>query len=544
MTSAISLLAEAGLKPSSYFRPFGIDDAEIYGVPDTAACGDHVIAERAFLASADAQNCRAGAIVERVGLQLHAHTLEYFEGVAQQEVFGLGVDGGALPLVGDPGPSDFQAMVHALDAGIARGTNYAAAGFLEQRKRQGGSGGLLLERGLDIGAHLLRRAHRSRNPLPEVVFESHFSQPGSMFPGEWFQAYVPACQNHGRNHHLLGHIRKYSASDWPLEKALRFRRKSSLPGRFGTQAILIATMSDITILDTNWVGRPHSVAAALLESGGHRAIIDPGPESTYTTLRERLHSRGLSVAQLDAILLTHIHLDHAGASGSLVGDNPRLVVYVHRLGAPHIIDPAKLLASAARLWPDTLHQLFGETLPVPKENLRILEGGETLTLGTRKLEVAYTPGHASHHVSYFDAAESVAFVGDTTGIRIDNGPYILPATPPPDISLEIWENSFAAILAWRPSRLFLTHFGYAEKPAEHIAEFRRRLHRWRELAAEILRSAPSEAEAKKTFVARAQAEMQERLGTEEADHHAFTAGLDLSFLGLARYLRKRAEATA
>jgi glyoxylase-like metal-dependent hydrolase (beta-lactamase superfamily II) len=303
-------------------------------------------------------------------------------------------------------------------------------------------------------------------------------------------------------------------------------------------------MSDITILDTNWVGRPHSVAAALLESGGHRAIIDPGPESTYATLRERLQECGLSVAQLDAVLLTHIHLDHAGASGSLVRENPRLAVYVHNLGAPHMIDPSRLLASAARLWPDNLHQLFGETLPVPKENLRILEGGETLTLGARKLEVAYTPGHASHHVSYFDAAEGLAFVGDTTGIRIDNGPYILPATPPPDISLEIWETSFAAILERRPSRLFLTHFGYAENPAEHIDEFRRRLHGWAELAAEILRSASSESEAKEAFVARAQAEMQERLGADEAEHHAFTAGLDLSFLGLARYLRKRAEATA
>jgi glyoxylase-like metal-dependent hydrolase (beta-lactamase superfamily II) len=303
-------------------------------------------------------------------------------------------------------------------------------------------------------------------------------------------------------------------------------------------------MSDITILDTNWVGRPHSVAAALLESGGHRAIIDPGPESTYQTLRELLHSRGLSVAQLDAILLTHIHLDHAGASGSLVRENPRLTVYVHTLGAPHMIDPTKLLASAARLWPETLYQLFGDTLPVPTENLRILEGGETLMLGTRKLEVAYTPGHASHHVSYFDTAEGVAFVGDTTGIRINNGPYILPATPPPDISLEIWENSFTAILARRPSRLFLTHFGYAEKPAEHIDEFRTRLHRWAALAAEILQFAPDESEAKRAFVARAQAEMQARLGVDEADHHAFTAGLDLSFLGLARYLRKRAEATA
>jgi len=303
-------------------------------------------------------------------------------------------------------------------------------------------------------------------------------------------------------------------------------------------------MGDISILDTNWVGRPRSIAAALLESDGHRAIIDPGPESTLGTLRERLHARGLSVAQLDAILLTHIHLDHAGASGSLVRENPQIVVYVHDLGAPHMIDPSRLLASAQRLWPDTLQQLFGDTLPVPKENLRILQGGEKLALGTRKVEVEYTPGHASHHVSYFDASEGIAFVGDTTGIRIDNGPYILPATPPPDISLEIWDNSFATILARRPSRLFLTHFGFAGNPAEHIEEFRRRLHHWAQLAADVLRSAASEAEAKKAFVARAQGEMQEQLGLEEADHHAFTAGLDLSFLGLARYLRKRAEATA
>jgi len=303
-------------------------------------------------------------------------------------------------------------------------------------------------------------------------------------------------------------------------------------------------MNDISTLDLNWVGRSRSIAAALLESGGHRAIIDPGPESTYATLREGLASRGLSVAQLDAVLLTHIHLDHAGASGSLVRDNPRIAVYVHQLGAQHMIDPSKLLASAARLWPDTLHQLFGDTLAVPKENLRILEGGERLTLGTRKLEVAYTPGHASHHVSYFDAAEGVAFVGDTTGIRINNAPYILPATPPPDISLEIWEDSFATILGRRPLRLFLSHFGYADNPAEHIAEFRQRLHRWAELADECLRSAASEAEAKEGFVARARAEMQSLLGLAEAEHHAFTAGLDLSFLGLARYLRKRTEATA
>jgi glyoxylase-like metal-dependent hydrolase (beta-lactamase superfamily II) len=303
-------------------------------------------------------------------------------------------------------------------------------------------------------------------------------------------------------------------------------------------------MSTITILDTNWTGRPRSVAAALLESNGHRAIIDPGPASTLVRLRELLNAHGLSAGDLDAIVLTHIHLDHAGATGSLVRENPRLAVYVHKNGAPHVVDPSKLLASAGRLWGDDLPRLFGETLPVPAENLRILEGGETLTLGARKLDVVYTPGHASHHVSYFDDDAGVAFVGDTAGIRIENGPFVLPATPPPDIDLELWEASFAAILKRRPGRLFLTHFGYAHDPAAHIADYRERLHRWAAVVEEILRSASDDAAAQEAFVARSRAEMEQRLGTAEAEHHNFTAGLSLSFLGLARYLRKRAKATA
>jgi glyoxylase-like metal-dependent hydrolase (beta-lactamase superfamily II) len=301
-------------------------------------------------------------------------------------------------------------------------------------------------------------------------------------------------------------------------------------------------MNTIDILDTKWVGRPRSIAAALLLANGHRALVDPGPESTLGTLREQLRAHALSVADLDAILLTHVHLDHAGASGALVRENPRLAVYVHERGAQHMADPAKLLASAARLWPNDLQRLFGKTLAVPAENLRVLQGGETLRLGGRKVDVVYTPGHASHHVSYLDEAEGVAFVGDTTGIRIENRPYILPATPPPDIDLGIWESSFAAILGRRPQRLFLTHFGYAEEPAAHIAEFRERLHRWAEVAADVLREAPDDAAAQQAFVSRSRAEMEQRLGVEEAEHHAFTAGLDLSFLGLARYWRKRAAA--
>jgi glyoxylase-like metal-dependent hydrolase (beta-lactamase superfamily II) len=302
-------------------------------------------------------------------------------------------------------------------------------------------------------------------------------------------------------------------------------------------------MSSILTLDDNWMGRPHSIATALLESGGHRAIVDPGPGSTLETLRRELNARGVSVGDLDAVLLTHIHLDHAGATGALIGENPRLAVYVHKLGAPHMIDPSKLLASAARLWPD-LQRLFGETLPVPVENLRILEGGEALTLGARKIAVVYTPGHASHHVSYFENLEGVAFVGDTAGVQIEGNAYVMPATPPPDIDLGIWDASFAAILERKPSRLFLTHFGYSEKPAEHIAQFRDRLHRWAAATEEIIRKAESESAALEAFMAAMREDIGKHISAEEVEHYVFSAGLNFSFLGLARYLRKRATAAS
>jgi glyoxylase-like metal-dependent hydrolase (beta-lactamase superfamily II) len=303
-------------------------------------------------------------------------------------------------------------------------------------------------------------------------------------------------------------------------------------------------MAAITTLDNLWIGHPYTIAAALVESNGHRAIVDPGPGSTLETLRKQLQARGLSVRDLDALLLTHIHLDHAGASGALVRENPRLAVYVHKNGAPHMADPSKLLASALRLWPNDLHRLFGEMLPVPAENLRILEGGETLKLGSSKFEVVYTPGHASHHVSYFDHQQGVAFVGDTAGVGIEGQPYVMPATPPPDIDLEIWESSFKAILERKPSRLFLTHFGFSGNPGEHIFLFRERLHKWADIAAKSIRSASEESAALAAFMAETRAEIAEHLPAEEVEHYVFSAGLNLSFLGLARYLRKRAAAAS
>jgi len=301
-------------------------------------------------------------------------------------------------------------------------------------------------------------------------------------------------------------------------------------------------MDSTTVLDLHWMGRPRSIGAVLLESGGHYAILDPGPASTLETLRRHLLSRGLSVPDLEAILLTHIHLDHAGATGSLLRENPNLRVFVHSKGAAHLADPSKLLASAGRLWGDDLQRLFGETLPVPELNIQILEGAETVSVGTRKIDVIYTPGHASHHVTYFEPREGVAFAGDTAGIRIANGPYIMPATPPPDIDLTVWEESFAAILDRQPSKLFVTHFGYAENPAKHIADFRERLHLWADITKKALQSSTDVEAPLQFFLQQTQAEMLEYLSPADAEQHAFTAGLPLSFLGLARHIRKRSTA--
>jgi glyoxylase-like metal-dependent hydrolase (beta-lactamase superfamily II) len=305
-----------------------------------------------------------------------------------------------------------------------------------------------------------------------------------------------------------------------------------------------ASMLHTTTVDTNWMGRPRSIAAVLLESDGHRAILDPGPASTLPVLRQHLAARGIGIADLNAILLTHIHLDHAGATGTLIRENPGLEVYVHKAGMRHMADPSKLLASAERLWPGELGRLFGETLPVPFANLRMLDGGETLALGSRNIEVVYTPGHASHHVSYFDLSDGTAFVGDTAGFHIEGEPFVVPLAPPPDIDIETWNASLDAIASRNLSRLFLTHFGYSKDPAKHIAEYRRNLQRWSALAAKIQRSTPDQNAALEKFVAAASAEIEQHVAGAEAEHYIFNCGLNLTWLGLARYHHKRAEAAA
>jgi len=206
------------------------------------------------------------------------------------------------------------------------------------------------------------------------------------------------------------------------------------------------------------------------------AIVDPGPESTLETLLE-----GLAGERPKALLLTHIHFDHAGASGALVRRWPDLPVYVHERGARHLADPERLVASAARLYggEDGLRDLWGEVVPVPEENLHVLSGGEE-ALG---FDVAYTPGHASHHVCYRHRASGWAFVGDVAGVRIPPADLVVAPTPPPDIDVEAWEGSLDTVAAWEPPGLGLTHFGAVEDDVPgHIEAMRNALHEEAELA--------------------------------------------------------------
>jgi glyoxylase-like metal-dependent hydrolase (beta-lactamase superfamily II) len=254
-------------------------------------------------------------------------------------------------------------------------------------------------------------------------------------------------------------------------------------------------------------------------------LIDPGPQSTEAAL----------LAALDgvpprALLLTHIHLDHAGVSGALVRRWPDLPVYVHERGASHMASPERLVASVARLLggEEELARMWGDVIPVPEANLRVLHGGETV-LGDYRVE--YTPGHASHHVSYLHEPTGTAFVGDVAGVRIPPSEYVIAPTPPPDIDVEAWDRSIALVEAWDPQALALAHFGQVDDVMPHLAATRERLHETVALAAQ---------HGLEAFAAGILDRIAQHAGDMAAQYEQ-VAPTDHLYLGARRYLDKRAR---
>lgn len=292
-------------------------------------------------------------------------------------------------------------------------------------------------------------------------------------------------------------------------------------------------------VDLQFQGRPHVIATAVVPCDDGIVLVDPGPSSCLAALTRGLAAHGYGVSDVRAILLTHIHLDHAGATGTLVRQAPGVPVYVHEFGAKHLAAPEKLLASATRLYGEAMDRLWGEFLAVPAEVLRPLTGGETIVVGSRRFDVAYTPGHAVHHVSYFDARDRVAYVGDTAGILIDG--YALAATPPPDIDLERWDDSLRTIEAWAPGTLYLTHFGEVPDITAHVARYRATLGRSASRAREGLVAGGSDAEQIERWVEWLRADARSAANETVAAAVEAAAPFDQIWQGLARYWRKRAE---
>ncbi len=224
-------------------------------------------------------------------------------------------------------------------------------------------------------------------------------------------------------------------------------------------------------IDVMFQGVAHSICCHQVGD----VLVDVGPESSHAAL---LAALGDDVPR--ALLLTHIHFDHAGAAGALVRRWPDVEVWVHERGARHLVDPERLVNSARRLYGDDFDRLWGEVVPIPEGNLRVLEGGETIG----DWRVAYTPGHASHHVSYLDQRTGAAFTGDVAGARIGSGPMV-PPTPPPDIDLELWAQSIETIAAWEPEALAITHYGTFTDVAEQLDSLRRGLRHWGQRAREL-----------------------------------------------------------
>lgn len=296
----------------------------------------------------------------------------------------------------------------------------------------------------------------------------------------------------------------------------------------------------ISWIDLLFLGRPHAIATGVIAGAGELAVVDPGPTPCLETLELGLQAQGLRLADATHILLTHVHLDHAAVTGTIVRRYPRIKVLVHERGAPHMADPSKLVASAARLYGDRMEELWGEFAPVPAANLQVLTGGERVDVAGRTFEVAHTAGHASHHVSYFDRSSGVAFVGDTGGIQIDGG-YVLPPTPPPDIDLEAWKASAARIEAWDPQTLFLTHFGPAVAPPRtHLQILLENLQTVASFVKTSLKEPGSDEERAAWFAAQVRREFRRHMSEPQLASYGLAAPFELLWLGLARYWRKRA----
>lgn len=310
------------------------------------------------------------------------------------------------------------------------------------------------------------------------------------------------------------------------------------PGRAATQV-----ESGTWLIDLGFQHRGQVVAAYLLVDDSELALIETGPTSTLPNLLAAVRQAGFDPAAIRKVLVTHIHLDHAGAAGPLARENPDLTVYVHPFGAPHMVDPTKLVASASRIYGDRMDPLWGEVVPIRESQVRPLEDREVLRIAGRDLQVHFTPGHASHHVVYFDPATGAAFTGDVAGVRMPGTGYNCPPTPPPDLDPEAWARSVARLRELGARRWYLTHYGPFDDAAAHLDQLLPNL----DAMIEIGMAALDRGEGHHELTSLIHRHMDERLGEVPEGiltNLEWATPSYMAALGLIRLHKKRAQAAA
>ena len=301
-----------------------------------------------------------------------------------------------------------------------------------------------------------------------------------------------------------------------------------------------------TTIDTGMHGLDGITAAYLVRGNEKVALVETGPKSVVDNVRRALRAAG--VESLDWIIVTHIHLDHAGAAGSLARDFPDATVAVHEVGAPHLVDPSKLWSSAARIYGDRMEALWGGIDPLPENRVHVLQDGDSIDLGGRVLQAVETPGHAYHHHAYVDDATGIVFTGDAVGVRLPDVGLVRPATPPPEFHLDKALASIDRIASLEPSELWLTHFGphsdgeRVSSPAELCEESKDAFVRWGEWVRAARERTTELDEASRLVRAEASRALEQDLDPAEVARMDQTTSYEMNVWGYMRYFDKQAAA--
>jgi len=299
----------------------------------------------------------------------------------------------------------------------------------------------------------------------------------------------------------------------------------------------------IDIMDLGFMETEEIIASFLLTGEDSAALVETGPTTCVENLMQGLRDRGVAPEDIEQVFLTHIHLDHSGASGNLAELLPNATFYVHEVGYPHLVDPSTLLKSAARIYgEENMYEMFGEPQPVPEDRLEELKGGEEIEAAGGLLVAHYTPGHAYHHLAYLEPRSGMLFTGDVAGVRLPGQSYVKPPTPPPEVDVEAWKGSIETIRKIAPASLCPTHFGSYEDVERHLSELEQRLEDWMLLVEERMDEERSQEDIAEELEAKGDEEMlREGAGPEESERYELAANYEMLVAGLMRYVSQQRE---